>query len=148
VDTVRRSSRRPSWGLIVAVGTAAPLGLALESLLRTALLPSAFEEVRDLFRESLTFAAWIAVLLSVVFALLGFLANRSRARSAEARLTATATQAERDRVISEAYLLGTSIAQLPAIFATLLFTFGAELLPVLVALGVSTIAIAIQSIAP
>jgi hypothetical protein len=138
------SRRKPRWALIALLVATAPVGLALESGLRTLLFPPELDEVRAAFAPSLTPIAWGFAALTAAALPLGILAKRAFARRALARFGEGATKAQRDRVGFEALLVGTSVSQLPALLGGLLVMFGAALTPVLVAIAVATLAILLQ----
>ena len=134
--------------VVVLIAVSAPLALGLETLLRKlVLVPLMGAELRELrefywpaltdeLRQAvLTEVAWVLVGVTVFAGVLGVMLLR---RAGRRKRTFSGI---RDQV----FLL-TSIPQVPAILATLCFAFGAELLPVLVSMGISTAFVLAQGI--
>lgn len=138
--------------IVLLVAVSAPLALGFETLLRVYLfLPlvgAELREVREFYwpelsdevREAaLTNAAWVLVVVCVLAGLLGIALLRRAARRGLAAARESANPSVRARAnVRDRMLLLTSIPQVPAILATLCFSFGAQLLPVLCCMGVST----------
>lgn len=138
---------QPGKGLLIAMtAVAAPIAFGLETVLRLLLLPPEFEEFRMLVRPYVTPVGWLMVGLAVVTGLLGVMFQARLVARAEAKLPPEADTSARDRARLGAFMLAASVPQLPAIFATLTFMFGSELLPALVAVGVSTAAVVVQAL--
>jgi len=125
-------------GAIVAVALATPGALGVETLARALLLPADLEQVRQDLRPTLTPVAWALLVLTVVAVPLGLGAQRALSRRWLARAEAAgAGPKKRAEVRFEAFFVGASVPQIPAVIATLVLTAGAEALPVLIAAGVS-----------
>lgn len=156
---------RPPVSLRVAVlviAISAPFALAFETLFRTEILAPIlgpdFNMVRGIFSPTLTSVAWAlvgctalggAVGVGVLPASLrraGVVAPpEARGVDAPARDAREAREAREKRAIERLFLL-TSIPQAPAILATFCFTFGALLLPVVIAMALSTLFVLLQGI--
>lgn len=134
--------------VVVLVAVSAPLALGFETLIRLYLfmpmLGAELAEVRAFFLPEFTpevriglatRIAWGLVGASLGFGVLGLALLRRAARRATHSQSPTHTvRAEvRDRM-----LMFSSVPQIPAILATLCFTFGAELTPVLGSMIVSS----------
>jgi FtsH-binding integral membrane protein len=146
----------PSISLPVAVlvlAVSAPIALAFETLFRTQVLapilgPS-WGQAREIFSPTLTRVSWALAYVTVFAGLLGVALIPVSAR----RIDRAAREAGREidheartkRVLEHLYLL-TSVPQVPAILATFCFTFGARLLPVVIAMAISTVAVVAQGV--
>lgn len=125
---------------------AAPFALGFETLLRKLLFPPEFEDVRALVGPTLTLAAWALPIVCLLAGLAGVVFQRRLVERALRKLPA----ARRDDPESQekarvgAFLLAASVPQVPAIVATVLFTFGASLVPVVVTVVVSTLGVVAQ----
>jgi len=137
-----RSSRR--W-IIFFTATAVPTALGFETLARAFLLPAEFEEVRDFLGPSMTTLAWGMVALTLVTVLLGIALQRWMTSRADQRARERGTAGAEARSSMGPFLLAASIPQAPAIVAGLTFLAGAELLPVLLAVGLSTTGVWVQA---
>ncbi|MCO4762269.1 MAG: hypothetical protein KC502_12235 [Myxococcales bacterium] len=128
--------------LVVATAVAAPVALALETTIRLALLPPDFEQFRIFLRPTLTWVAWALVVASALSVSVGVSVHQRLYDRALAK-----SGGRSPRHIAEAhagaFLLSASVPQIPTLVATLTFTLGAEPLPVVLALIVSTIGVAI-----
>jgi hypothetical protein len=124
--------------IVLLIALSAPLALAIETLFRVHVLGRiigpALDEVRSHFSPTTTRVAWVMVGVTVVAGLLGLVATRAALR----KLAREPDTAQRMRRLIDRTLLLTSIPQVPAVFATFCFTAGAELLPVLVSMVIST----------
>jgi hypothetical protein len=133
--------------VVVFIAISAPLALGIETLMRTQviarILGPSLDEVRGFFSPGLTQLAWAMAAATVVAGLLGVVITRIVAR----RIATEPDPKVRARKLRDRLLLLTSIPQIPAIFATLCFTAGARILPVLVAMAVSTLFVLIQGFA-
>ena len=133
---------------------AAPVALAFETLLRKLLFPllmgDDFDLVRDFLRPTLTPFAWALCAVALLASLAGFALRGALVARALARLPAEkrALPAERERVELLAFLFAASVPQLPCVASTLLFTLGAELLPVLAAVGIASVGVLAQAVRP
>lgn len=138
-------SRRATALLLLTIAASTPAALWLEGLLRRWLLPPEFEELRDWLRPTLAPLAWGFVGLALLAVVAAFLAQAPLFRGALRRQPATATEGARAaRARLETLLLVTSLAQVPALLATLNFAFGAPIAPTLVAIGVGTVGVLAQ----
>jgi hypothetical protein len=149
LGATRMSTSQPSLRVIVLlIAVSAPLALGFETALRklvfVPLMGAELAEIREFYWPELTDQvreamvtqwAWRLVGVTVLAGVLGVLLLR---RATRRPLDAGAI---RDRM-----LLLTSIPQVPAILATLCFTFGSQLLPVLVSMGISTAFVLAQGI--
>lgn len=133
--------------VVVFIAISAPIALGIETLMRTQvvarILGPSLDEVRGFFSPELTRLAWAMVAATVGAGVLGVLLMQLVAR----RIATEPDPAIRASKLRDRLLLLTSIPQIPAIFATLCFTAGAGILPVLVAMGVSTAFVLIQGFA-
>ena len=138
--------------IVLLVAVSAPLALGFETAIRLGvimpMMGAEFAEVRAYFWPEFTPAvrialttriAWILAGVSVVAGLLGVaLLRRPSWRSlAWAREQPDPAAAARAKVRDQMLLL-TSIPQIPAILATLCFSFGAAWVPVVTCMVVST----------
>jgi hypothetical protein len=133
--------------VVVFIAISAPLALGIETLMRTQviarILGPSLDEVRGFFSPGLTELAWAMVAATFAAGLLGVVLTRIVVR----RIVDEPDPIIRARKLRDRLLLLTSIPQIPAIFATLCFTAGARILPVLVAMAVSTAFVLIQGFA-
>lgn len=142
-------SRGKRGALVLLTVIAAPVALAFETLLRKLLFPPEFEEVRALLEPSLTPVGWGLVGVAALLAGGGVplkrrLGARALARLPEARRRDPAQVAKAEL---GAFMLAATVPQIPAIASTMTFMFGASLVPVLVAVGVSTVGVVLQALA-
>jgi hypothetical protein len=130
--------------VVLFIATSAPLALGIETLMRTQviarILGPSLDEVRGFFSPQLTRLAWMMVAATVVAGGLGIMVTQLAVR----RIASEPDPAIRARKLRDRVLLLTSIPQIPAIFATLCFTAGARLLPVMIAMAVSTAFVLLQ----
>lgn len=144
----RAQAQIPLQRVVVLIAISAPIVLGFEALLREfvfiPMVGADLEQLREFYwpaltdevRESaMTKLAWAFAGASVLAGLLG-VALMTRAGRGEA-----ARPKVRDRL-----LLLSSIPQVPAILATLCFSFGASLTPVLGSIGISTLFVLIQGL--
>ncbi len=135
-------SRRVAWVLLGFIALSTPLALVVETGLRKIMFPPEFEEVRDFLRPTLTGPVWL--LLPIValctFAAVRWLGRRVDKRMA-ARPTEEQTDAYRTKETFDAMMLFTSLPQVPAIFGTFMFMFGAALTPVVVVMAAATLGV-------
>ncbi len=144
------SAFRPSFDLrliVLVIALSAPLALGVETLLRKQVLGRILgpdlDEVRGFFSPQTTRAAWVMVGATLVAGLVGVLVTRVAIR----RLAREPDPAARARMLRDRLLLLTSIPQIPAIAATLCFMAGSRLLPVLIAMAISTLFVLVQGFA-
>lgn len=133
--------------VVLLIAISAPLALAIETLFRVQvlgrILGPALDEVRTYFSPQTTAMAYLMVGATVVAGVVGIVATRAAVR----RIASEPDPARRARLLRDRTLLLTSIPQIPAIVATLCFTAGAELAPVLVAMAISTVFVLVQGFA-
>jgi hypothetical protein len=137
-----RSSRR--W-LILFTATAVPVALGVEALARAFLLPPEFEEVRHFLGPTMTVFAWAMVVVTLAMVLLGILLQLWMTRRAVRRATQQGRAVEEARASMGPFLIAASLPQAPAILAGLSLLAGAEVVPVLLAVGLSTAGVCIQA---
>lgn len=135
-------SRKQTFGLLAIVAISTPLALAVETGLRYLMFPPEFEDVRMWLRPVVTAWTWPASAFAIAFTLLGFKLHkwfvaRRLAKLPEDKRT---PQAEA-KAHFDALMLSSSCPQIPALVATFGFMLGAELLPVVVAIAISTIGV-------
>jgi hypothetical protein len=134
--------------VVVLVAVSAPLALGFETLIRVYLfmpmLGADLAEVRAFFWPELTPAVRIAAATRIAWGLVGAsllagLLGLGLLRRAAQRATLATSPAETARAkVRDRMLLLSSVPQIPAILATLCFSFGAELSPVLGSMLVSS----------
>jgi hypothetical protein len=127
---------RRGW-LIFFVASAAPGAFGAEFAARKFLLSPDFEVARRHLEPKLTPVAWGLLAASVPASALGFVVHRRLLRR---------PGEDRTRIEVGAFLLASSIPQVPALLATVGALLGAALLPVVATLGVTTVAVALQGI--
>ncbi len=159
-DPARELVRGVRWILVIAllVIVSAPVALGIETAVRLAVAPPIFGRMREFLRPTLTVIAWIFVGVTAVAAVVGaWLASRQlpRALAEHERRPPRANAPPipwisrcpvRARVVLDRVMMLCAIPQVPAIAATVLFMFGSELLPVLVAMAVSSAGVAGQAL--
>lgn len=144
--------------LLLFIAVSAPLAVALETGFRRLFFPPEFEDVRGMLGPKLETAAWICVGLTAVFSIVGFVLQRRMCSKAlrtltsdelsdrdRKRLDGFGPEKSMSRMVLDKLFLTTSLPQLPALVATLLYMFGASLAPVLVAMLVSSLAVVSQA---
>jgi len=141
-------SANPGGKRVLAMLTviAAPFALGFETLLRKLVFPPEFEDVRTLFAPALTLAAWTLPVVCLVASLVGVVFQHRLVERALRKLPADRRHdpESQEKARVGAFLLAASVPQVPAIVATVLFTFGASLTPVLVTVAVSTLGVIAQ----
>ena len=130
---------------LLLVGTAVPVAYALETGLRVLLLPPDVEALRQELRPILTGFAWWLFGLAFPMALLGLWVKRRLFRRALVRLPEP-TPALRERAEMEAFLLASSVPQIPALFCTVTSLAGASPEPVLATMAVATAGVLTQGL--
>lgn len=133
------SPRTRAFRLVAIVAVSTPLAVVFETLLRRWLMPPEFEEVRVWWEPSVTPWMWLTPPLALLgiplgLALQNWLARRNLARLPEHRRT----PASESLAVLDAMLLSTSVAQVPAVLATMGLLIGSKPAPVLVATAVAT----------
>lgn len=134
---------RSKRAMVVLTAVAAPVALGFETLLRKLVLPARFEQVRELLRPLLTPVGWGLAGLAALAGLAG-LAWQKRLIERKQAQAGDHDEARQSARLG-AFLLAASVPQLPAVFATVSFMFGSALLPVIVAIVVSTAFVCVQA---
>lgn len=135
----------------------APIALGIETAIRLAVAPPIFGRMRVYLRPTLTLIAWAFVGLTALAAILGGrLASRQLPRVLAESATRPTVAAPpipwisrcpaAARAVLDRLMILCAIPQVPAIAATLLFMFGSELRPVLVAMAASSAGVAVQTV--
>ena len=133
--------------LVVLTVVAAPLAFGLETLLRKLLFPPDFDQVRDFLRGPLTPFAWALAVVALLATLVALAVYDRAARRAVERIPHERRTADVSvRAATGVFLLTSSIPQLPAVASTMLFTFGAPLVPTVVAIGIASLGVVLQAI--
>ncbi|HJL15964.1 MAG TPA: hypothetical protein RMH99_09920 [Sandaracinaceae bacterium LLY-WYZ-13_1] len=138
--------RRPSKALLWLTIVAAPAALAVETGLRLLLFPEDFELVRELLNPTLTPVAWVLGGVAGIAAWVGLLVQRRISRRRLAKLPADADDEARFAAVFGVFLLTTAVPQIPAIFSTFAYMFGASLVPVLVGIGLCSVGVVAQAL--
>lgn len=138
-----RSTKR--W-IILFTAIAVPAALGVETLLRLFVLPAEFEEVRVFLAPTMTTVAWVMVGLTSLGVAAGLLLQRWLVRRAVAKAQGAGEPDTTGPAGMGAFLLAASVPQAPAILAALSFLVGAELVPVLVAVMLSTAGVCYQAV--
>jgi hypothetical protein len=126
---------------------AAPVALAVETLLRIFVLPGEIDDARWFFGPALTVVAWALAAVTLAFGVAGIaLQQRLAARSVRKLPAGRRTPDLERRARLGAFLLAASIPQIPSIAATIAYTFGASIEPVIVCIGITTVAIVVQAV--
>lgn len=131
---------------------AAPLALALETLMRKLLFPflmgDDFELVREFLSPMLTPVAWALCAVAILASFAGLALHTRLVARAIARLPAAKRElpAERARAEVSAFLIAASVPQIPCILSTVTYTLGAQLLPVLVSVAVASVGVFAQAL--
>lgn len=128
-------------GVLLLLAASTPLALLLETGLRRVMFPPEFDEVRLWLRPQITPWLWIAPLACALALPVGLLVQRALVARSLRRSTTEPTPAARASAELDALLLATSVPQVPAILATMGFTMGASIEPVVAAMAVATVGI-------
>jgi len=140
-------SRAKTWGVLVIVAISTPLALAIEMALRELMFPPEFAEVRAWLRPQITPWVWAMVPLAAVATVVGFSVQRRLiARSLRKLPPERRDEAALASARFDALMLSTSAPQLPALFATMGLTMGADPLPVVVTMATGTLGVVVQGI--
>ncbi|PRQ07977.1 hypothetical protein [Enhygromyxa salina] len=139
--------------VVLLIALSVPIMLGVETLLRVYVLGPVYgpliAELRGIYWPELTDeviagrttnAAWILIGVTVVAGCVGLVLLRGVIRRASA---ATGERPTADK-IRDTLLLMTSIPQVPGLLSTLCLAGGAELMPVLICVGVSTSFVVLQ----
>lgn len=140
------ADQRPPNRVLWLVILAAPVALALETGMRLLLFPADFDIVREFLNPYLTPVAWGLGLLAGVGGWLGLFLQKRMSEKRLAKLPSDAPVALRYQAVFAVFLLTTSVPQIPSVFATISFTFGADLLPVLVGIALCSIGVVAQAL--
>lgn len=143
-EDVSRDARSTSPGIAatLVIALATPAALGLETLGRVLFLPADLEALRVELRPVLTPLAWGLFALTCAAVPLGVAARRAMRRRLLAKVAAiSGGPKKRAEAQFEAIFVGTSVPQIPAIFATFALTAGSEALPVALAVIVSALAV-------
>jgi len=140
------SDERPSSLLLWATLAAAPVALAFETALRRLLFPPEFDLVRDLFRSHLTPISWGLVVAAAAGGWIGLRVQAALSARRLERLPEGVPLRVRHATTTSVFLLTTLAPQLPSIVVTLCFTLGSALLPVVVAIAVTSAGVAAQAV--
>lgn len=131
---------------------AAPVALGFETLLRKLLFPllmdDDFDVVRTFLRPALTPFAWLLCGIALLAMLAGFALHARLVARAIGRLPPQRRELPRERARAElgAFLLSASVPQLPCVLSTVMFTFGAEFLPVLLTVTIGSLGVLGQAL--
>lgn len=137
------ATRSKRLTLYAIIALSAPLTLAIEVALRAALLPPELAELREWFAPTLRPWAWVAAGATVVISAGAIWLTRGFVERSLASPPETPLARRHDRVL-DALMTVTSIPQVPSILAAALVMLGADLLPALLSMLVSTAAIGAQ----
>lgn len=138
------SSARPSRAIIWLTIVAAPVALGLETVLRRILFPAEFEGFRAFLEPVLTPIAWCLGLVAGAASVIGLALQRRLTEKRLARIPEASLHLRHGQV-SAVFLLTASVPQIPAIFSTFAFMFGASIWPVLAGMAICTIGVALQA---
>ncbi len=145
-DGAQEGHVRGKWVLILLTAIAAPVAFVIETVVRKLLFPAEFEEFRELAHDYATILAWGFVVIATLAAVAGLFVQRRLAKKRIAKLPASATAEQRERAALGAFMLAAAVPQVPAVFLTLLYMFGASLTPAVVGLAVSTLGVIAQAV--
>jgi len=141
-----QGKERGGTALILMTIVAAPMALGFETILRKLLFPPEFDELRLLIGPTLTPIVWGLVGVTALFGFFGVVFQARLVARAVAKVPEPQrTVARVHKAELGAFMLAASIPQIPAILATFGFMWGSSLTPVVVAIGVATVAIVIQA---
>ncbi len=141
------AEKRPSTTLLWLTIVASPAALGLETGLRLLLFPPEFPLIREFLNPYLTPVAWVFAAIAGVGALLGLALQRRLVTKRVGKLPAEFnTRERRYQVAFGVFLLTTAVPQIPSIFSTFCFTFGADLLPVLVSIALTSLGVIGQAL--
>lgn len=131
--------------LLAVIAVSTPAALGLEVLVRRLLLPPDVEEMRLWLNETVGPPSWalLGVALAAIAAALS-LQPRLFAHSLAAKRVSMPEHERVERSRMQALLLSTSICQVPALLATVGFTFGADALAVGLTVGLGTLGVLLQ----
>lgn len=140
--------KRGGSGLLVgATAVAAPVALALESVVRALLLPSEFEVVRGWLEPFLTPLGWLLAVLTAIAGAAGVALQRRLVAGKLAKLGPAASRAQQEAARNQVFLITASIPQLPAIASTFALMLGASLVPTVACVTICTVSVLAQGLA-
>ena len=120
------------------------MALGFESLVRHFVMPAELAEIRGFFAPMATTAAWVFAAACILADGLGMVLQR---RWCLARMElARADGSDLARAAMDRTFLAMSVPQVPAILATAAFMSGSELVPVLVAMAISSVGVVAQGL--
>lgn len=129
--------------LLPLIALTSPLSLGLETGLRTLLFTRDMIDLRAMARPTMTPIAWGAAALTLLAVFVGVGVHRAAfAHALESRDARDPAAVERARL--QALYVASSVPQVPALVATLLFTAGSELAPVAVSLALSAVGVMVM----
>ena len=131
--------------LLPLIAISSPLSLAVETAVRTVMFTDDMRALRLMVRDTLTPVAWGFVPVTVAASVVGVLVHRAALRRtlALAALKVGRPDAEENARLTALYI-ATSVPQIPALGATLLFTAGARFEPVMITLLVAAFGVMLQ----
>ncbi|MCA9600578.1 MAG: hypothetical protein KC417_01060 [Myxococcales bacterium] len=146
MDPEHDTLERPHRMLVAITAIAAPVALVFEWALRRWALGDALDEVRAALGPYATFLASGLALVSIGLAVVAAPLFRALATRAFAKIPpeARAHPGRRTQAITGAFLIASSVVQLPALVATLAYTFGASFGPVALCLACSCVGVVHQ----
>ncbi len=138
--------------VLVAITVAStPLALGVETLMRTQIFPlflgGQFEEVRVFLEPQMTPVAWAFCGITTLAGFAGLALQKRVLRRALEKLPPErrALPGARERAVLGSFLVAASVPQLASVGSTLLFTFGASLVPVVVGVVIGSSAVLVQA---
>lgn len=124
------------------MAVATPAALAIETTARVLFLPPDLNAFRLELEPALTPVAWGLLVLAAASVPLGFAAKRSVTKRLVEKVNAYGGSEEKlAEARFEAVFVAASIPQIPALLATVALTAGSSALPVLLAVGLSVVAV-------
>lgn len=130
--------------LILMTVVAIPLALLFETVLRALILPDEFELLRTFLEPYLTPVAWGLVVVCLLAAGLGIIAQSALSVRRLRSLPDDAPAAVRSAALVGVFLLTSGVPQIPALASSFCFMFGASFLPVGIGAGVAGIGVLVQ----
>ena len=140
------AEKRPSTLLLWATIVAAPVALGFETALRLLIFPEDFDLIRELLNPVLTPVAWLLVFVAAAGGALGLFLQRKLAEKRIAAFPEDAPLGPRYSAVMGVFLLTTAAPQLPSIAVTFCFMFGSSIVPVIVAIAVTTVGVILQAL--
>ncbi len=140
------SAKRSSRAMLFLTILAAPVALALETLLRSLIFPPEFDDFREFLEPALTPVAWVLGLVAAGASLVGLAVQRRMAEKRLSQLPSDAGYEQRYGQVLGVFMLTTALPQIPAILSTFAFMFGASLVPVLTGIALSSVGVIGQAL--